>query len=375
MVDVTTAPPGSTGRGGDAGDDGSARAMGLESGDVVQQRPAARATLADVARRAGVSKGTASKALNGRGEIRPETRQRVLEAADALSFTPSVLAQNLANGRTGTVGVLTNDLEGRFVIPILMGAEDALGAGRISVILTDARGDAIREQQQLRTLLERQIDGLIVVGGPRTDPRPSLGQDLPVPVVYAYAPSEDPQDLSLAADNVQAGRIAAEHLWDLGRRRIAYVGGDPTYAASREREAGAAAALAEHGATLLGTGSGSGNWSERWGRAATTRLLAQHPDLDAVVAASDQLARAALDILRDHGRRVPEDVAVVGHDNWSLVVTNTRPELTSVDTRLELLGRTAASRLFAALSGDELGAGVELLPVELAVRGSTVADG
>ncbi|WP_346016283.1 LacI family DNA-binding transcriptional regulator [Cellulomonas endometrii] len=372
-MDVTTASPGTSGRGRDAGD-GSRRPMGAGSGDVVEQRAPGRTTLADVARRAGVSKGTASKALNGRGEVRPETRRRVLEAADALSFTPSVLAQNLASGRTGTVGVLTNDLEGRFVIPILMGAEDALGAGRISVILTDARGDAIREQQQLRTLLERQIDGLIVVGGPRTDPRPSLGQDLPVPVVYAYAPSQDPQDLSLAADNVQAGRLAAEHLWDIGRRHVAYVGGDPTYSASRDREAGAAAALAERGAALLGAGLASGNWTERWGRAAMARLLEQHPDLDAVVAASDQLARAALDILRDQGRRVPEDVAVVGHDNWSLVVTNTRPELTSVDTRLELLGRTAASRLFAALSGDELGSGVELLPVELAVRGSTVAD-
>jgi LacI family transcriptional regulator len=344
------------------------------SGEVLAHGPTRRSTLADVARRAGVSKGTASKALNGRGEVRPETRQRVLEAADALSFTPSVLAQNLANGRTGTVGVLTNDLEGRFVLPILMGAEDALGAGRISVILTDARGDAIREQRQLRTLLERQIDGLIVVGGPRTDARPSLGGDLPVPVVYAYAPSEDPWDLSLTADNVQAGRVAAEHLWDIGRRRIGYVGGDPTYSASRDREEGARAVLAERGHDLLGVGLSSGNWTERWGRAAAARLLEQHPDLDAVVAASDQLARAALDILRDAGRRVPEDVAVVGHDNWSLVVTNTRPELTSVDTRLEVLGRTAASRLFQALAGDELGSGHERLPVELVVRGSTVPD-
>jgi LacI family transcriptional regulator len=348
--------------------------MSTDSREVVHPRVPGRPTLADVARRAGVSKGTASKALNGRGEVRPETRQRVIEAADALSFMPSVLAQNLASGRTGTVGVLTNDLEGRFVLPILMGAEDALGAGRLSVILSDARGDAIREQHQLRTLLERQIDGLIVVGGPRTDARPSLGHELPVPVVYAYAPSQDPRDLSLAADNVQAGRLAAEHLWDTGRRRIGYVGGDPSYSASRDREAGASGALAERGAQLLGVGLASGNWTERWGRAAASRLLEQHPDIDAIVAASDQLARAALDILRDQGRRVPEDVAVVGHDNWSLVVTNTRPELTSVDTRLEYLGRTAASRLFEALSGDELGSGVELLPVELVVRGSTVPD-
>lgn len=346
----------------------------VESRDVVRAS-SRRATLADVAHRAGVSKATASRALNGRGEMSKETRDRVVAAAAELSFTPSAMARSLAHGRTGTVGILTNDLEGRFVIPILMGAEDALGAGRTSVILTDARGDAVRERQQLRTLLERQIDGLIVVGGPRTDPRPSLGQDLPVPVVYAYAPSEDPMDLSLVVDNVRAGQIAAEHLWELGRRRVGFVGGDPTFCASGERESGAAAALAERGGELLGSGRMSGDWTERWGRAATSQLLAGHPDLDALIAASDQLARAAIEVLRETGRAVPEDVAVVGHDNWSVVVANTRPELTSIDGRLETLGRTAAGRIFDALAGQELGHGVERAGVDLVIRGSTVPNG
>lgn len=347
--------------------------MTSTGGQVAEPVRARRATLADVAQLAGVSKGTASKALNGRGELTSDTRQRVREAAEALAFTPSSVARNLVRGRTGTVGVLTNDLEGRFVIPILMGAEDALGAGRTSVILTDARGDAVREKQQLQTLLERQIDGLIVVGGPRNDPRPSLGHDLPVPVVYAYAPSEDPRDLSIVPDNELAGRLVAEHLWELGRRRIGFIGGDPTYCASREREAGAAAALVARGSELLGAGVTAGDWSERWGRAATTRLIEQH-EPDAIIAASDMLARAALDVLRDLGRRVPEDVAVAGHDNWSLIVTNTRPELTSVDALLEPLGRRAAGRIFAALSGEPIAAGVERRPVRLVIRSSTVPD-
>lgn len=332
-----------------------------------------RPTIADVARLAGVSKGTASKALNGRGELTDVTRRRVLEAAAELDFTPSPLARSLVSGRTGTVGLLTNDLEGRFVLPILMGAEDALGAGRTSVILTDARGDAGRERHQLRTLLERQIDGLIVVGGSRNDPRPSLGKDLPVPVVYAYAPSQDERDVSIVPDNVLAGRLLAEHLWELGRRRIGFVGGDPTYSASREREAGAAAALAERGAELLGAGVAAGDWSERWGRAATARLVQEHRP-DAIIAASDMLARAALDVLRDLGRRVPDDVAVAGHDNWSLIVTNTRPELTSIDAMLEGLGRHAAAAIFSALDGEPVAPGIERRPVRLVIRGSTVPD-
>jgi LacI family transcriptional regulator len=122
------------------------------------------ATLADVARLAGVSVATASKALNGRDHVRAETRSRVLEAAEQLSFTPNSVARSLLAGRTGTVGLLTSDLEGRFSIPILMGAEDAFGAGRVAVFLCDARGDTIREQHHVQVLLNRRVDGLIVAG-------------------------------------------------------------------------------------------------------------------------------------------------------------------------------------------------------------------
>jgi LacI family transcriptional regulator len=344
--------------------------------DAAPPPPAHRtATLVDVARLSGVSKATASKALNGREDVNPETRTRVLEAAEALSFRPNSVARNLASGRTGTVGILTNDLEGRFVIPILAGAEDALGSGQISVILCDARGDRIRESQHLATLLDRRIDGLIVVGGARTEPRPSLGRHLPVPVVYAYAPSSDPDDTSLITDNVLGGRMAAEHLLDLGRRRIAYLGGNGTFLASRERERGARAAIEAAGAELILPEIAHGAWSEPWGRLATTRLLERHPDLDAIIGAQDGLARAALDILRDHGRAVPGDVAVMGFDNWEIVVTNTRPELTSIDLMLHALGRRAASLIFEALAGGTMPPGVEALPVELRARASTLGNG
>lgn len=195
------------------------------------------ATLSDVARLAGVSIATASKALNGRSQVRAETRQRVVDAAERLSFRPNQLARGLLAGRTGTVGLLTSDLEGRFSIPILMGAEDAFGAGEVAVFLCDARGDAIREQHHVRALLGRRVDGLIVVGS-RTDPRPSLGRELPVPVVYAYAPSDDPADLSIVPDSVDAGRIAVSHLLACGRSRIAHITGDPGYLAARSAPRG-----------------------------------------------------------------------------------------------------------------------------------------
>jgi LacI family transcriptional regulator len=325
-------------------------------------------TLADVARLAGVSVATASKALNGRDHVRAETRHRVLEAAEQLSFSPNTLARGLLAGRTGTVGLLTSDLEGRFSIPILMGAEDAFGAGKVNVFLCDARDDTIREQHHVQALLSRRVDGLIVVGS-RTDPRPSLGRDLPVPVVYAYAPSEDPDELSIICDNVGAGRLAAEHLIACGRTRIAHISGDPRYAAARDRAEGVLAGLADAGLSQVGDVR-YGSWSEAWGRAAAAMLLDRHPDVDAVFCGSDQVARGVMDMVRERGRRIPDDVAVMGFDNWEVLAADARPPLTSVDMNLEEVGRAAARAVFAALDGVPR-SGVEALPCRVVIRGST----
>lgn len=329
------------------------------------------ATLSDVARRAGVSIATASKALNGREDVAPSTRQRVLEVAESLSFTPNAMARGLLVGRTGTVGLLTSDLEGRFMLPILMGAEDAFGAGQVNVFLCDAHGDTIREQHHLKALLSRRVDGIIVVGR-QTDPRPSLGQEIPVPVVYAYAPSDDPRDLSLTPDNYAGGRLAVEHLLACGRTRIAHISGDPSYAAAQDRLAGARAALEAAGMQLVGDPMFS-EWSEHWGRDASAMLLERHPEVDAIFCGSDQVARGVLDTARDFGRRVPDDLAVIGYDNWEVLATNSRPELTSIDANLQQLGRQAAQRVFDAIDGVDIGDGTHHMPVRLVIRGSTIS--
>jgi LacI family transcriptional regulator len=327
------------------------------------------ATLKDVAALAGVSIATVSKALNGREHVRAETRARVEQAAEKLHFSPNTLAQGLLKGRTGTVGLLTSDLEGRFSIPVMMGAEDAFGAGSTSVLLCDARGDAIREQHHLRTLLSRRIDGLIVVGD-TTNPRESLGQGIPVPVVYAYAPSSDPKDVSVVSDNVGAGRLAAEHLIDCGRSRVAYISGDVEYTAARDRVRGAIAALGAAGLELLGGEAVYGAWSEGWGRGATRTMLTRFPELDAVLCGSDQIARGVLDALREAGRDVPGDIAVMGHDNWEQIAANSRPPLSTIDMNLEELGKIAANLLVDAI---ELGSqpGVRSVACRLVTRGST----
>jgi LacI family transcriptional regulator len=337
---------------------------------LAERRRNGAVTVHDVARRAGVSPGTVSKALNGRGQLRPETRQRVVAAAHELGFHVNLLARNLIEGRTYTVGVLTTDSFGRFTIPVMLGAEDALGAGQISVLLCDGRGDRIREQHYLRTLLGRRVDGIIVTGR-TTDPRPSLGRELPIPVVYARARSDDPDDLSLLHDDQQGARLAIEHLFTTGRRKIAHITGPDRHLAARDRAQGAEAAIRAGDETMVLGRPLMGEWSERWGREAATILMRTGEEFNGIFCGSDQIARGVADALREAGRRVPEEVGIVGVDNWEVMVEGCRPPLTTIDLNLTELGHTAATALLRAIEGQPMEKGVLLSPCRLVTRRST----
>jgi LacI family transcriptional regulator len=337
---------------------------------VTRKRREGTVTINDVAARAGVSVGTVSKALNGRGQLRADTRHKVVVAAQELGFHANMLARNLSEGRTYTVGVLTTDSFGRFTIPVMLGAEDALGAGQISVLLCDGRGDRIREQHYVRTLLARRVDGIIVTGR-TTDPRPSIGRDLPVPTVYARARSDNPDDLSLMHDDQQGAGLAIRHLLSTGRTRIAHITGPDRHLAARDRAIGAKAALETAGHELVLGEPLMGEWSERWGREAASILMRTRVPFDGVFCGSDQIARGVADALREAGRLVPEEVGIVGVDNWEVMAEGCRPPLTTVDLNLTELGHTAATKLLQAIEGHPLERGVQLMPCRLVTRRST----
>lgn len=324
-----------------------------------------RARLADVAQAAGVSTSTASKAINGRGRISAATRRRILDSARELGF---VASSGPGRMPITSVGVLAADLESRFSLPILDGLEDGLSSSSSFVHLCNARGDRLRERHQLNALLDRRVDGLIVVGG-RTEERDPVGVDLPVPVVYVHSRSRDPRDTSLVVDDAQGGRLQVEHLAALGRTRVAHISGRPKYRAASERQVGVAEAAEAHGLRLVAELT-DGPRTALWGRSAMLRILENH-DVDAVVCDSDAVALGVIDQLRRHSVRVPEDVAVVGYENFGPLVWNSDPNITSVDMLLETLGREAARRLHDAVAGDDLEPGVVAMPCELVARGST----
>jgi LacI family transcriptional regulator len=330
--------------------------------------PARRVTIRDVAALADVSIGTASKALNGQGRLRTETRERVAAAARELGFTPNVLARGLLAGRTYTVGVITTDSFGRFSIPVMLGAEDALGAGQISVFMCDTRDDPARERQYLDMLLRRQVDGLIVTGR-RIEPRPSIGASLSIPVVYAMTQSLNSSEPAILPDDHGGGQLAARHFLSTGRRRLGHVTGPERFLAARKRATGFWEAATAEGAELKPSDVLYGEWSESWGRAAAQILLRSQPDVEAIFCGSDQIARGVGDSLRRLGRRIPDDVAVIGFDNWEPMALGAQPPLTSVDMCLEDVGRTAAEHLLAAINGAPAH-GTQTVPARLVIRES-----
>ena len=216
----------------------------------------------------------------------------------------------------------------------------------------------MREQTYLRSLVARGVDGIVVTGR-RTEPRRPI--DVPLPVVYALAASTNPADASVIVDDAAGAATAITHLRGIGRTRIAHITGPADHRSAAERAQAIAADLC--------TEPLFGEWSERWGRQATDLVLRQRPD--AISCGSDQIARGVCDRLRELGRTVPEDIAVTGYDNWPVMALASRPPLTTVDLRLEDLGRRAATLLLEAIAGKPHH-GVLELPAQLITRESTL---
>jgi LacI family transcriptional regulator len=336
--------------------------------------PGAR-TLRDVARLAGVSIGTASKAMNAGGRLSAETRAKVLRAAKTLDSRPNDLAQSLHRARSMTVGILSTDSFGRFTFPIVEALERRLFDRGIAIFMCNATDDRLRERRHIEQLLGKRVDGLIVTAR-RADKRaPIVPAARGLPVVYVFSYVDDPEALCLLPDDEGGARLAVSHLARLGRKRIAHITGPKHFEAVQLRAKGWRAASNEAGLSVADADFLSGRWSEAWGCEAVETLFARgRGGPDALFCGNDQIARGALEALRDRGLSVPGDVAIVGFDNWSVMTDATRPPLTSVDMNLGVLGSEAGAALLEMIAGRPL-AGVRRLPCSLVVRASCGARG
>lgn len=341
----------------------------MQGPDGVEERQGGGpVTIHDVARRAGVSIATASKALNGLGRMKDETRDRIQKVAADLVFRPNPLARGLLGRRSFAVGLLTNDTFGRFTLPVMAGVTGGLIDQGVSAFLCAVEDDPALARSHLDALLDRRVDGIIATGRRVDRPLPITLEGLSIPVVYVLTEGP-PESVTFLPDEGQGAREAVRHLIAQGRHRIAHASGPESFRVVRERAAAWRESLADAG--LPAPSPFHGPWSEATGRIAVRQFWSAGESPDAIFCGNDQIARGALDALRLQGLNVPGDVAVVGFDNWEAVARETQPPLSSVDLNLKDLGRAAGLALLALVAGREEAPGIRWMPCTLRVRGSS----
>jgi DNA-binding LacI/PurR family transcriptional regulator len=322
----------------------------------VDQAPGSgRPNLEQVAAVAGVSRATVSRVVNGQETVAPDLRDRVQRAVSELGYVPNRAARSLVTRRTDTVALVVSESEDRlfgdpFFSDIVRGASQELVEAGIQMALMLAHNAAALERIE-RYLRSSPIDGVLLISQHADrDPLPRALAAAGIPVVIGGRPLRPDDTIGyIDNDNVGGGRLAGRHLVERGRSVIGTVAGPKDMAAGMDRLRGFRSIL---GPRLSADRVEHGDFTTAGGERATARLLDRVPDLDGVFVASDLMAIGALKALRQHGRRVPEDVAVVGFDDIPMAAF-AEPALTTVKQQAVLQGRLMARLLLVKARGEQ----------------------
>lgn len=327
----------------------------------------AKVTLEMVAEHAGVSPSTVSRILNGTAVVSDEKRAAVDHAIAKLGFVPNPVARGLAGGRTLSVGVVSQAIDSPFYGAALRGIEMELDAAGYSPLFMSGHWHAAEEARCIDVLRSRRVDGLIVLTGRLSDNSlRSVARALPVVVTGRSLKAANL--LSMDFDNREGARQAVQHLTGLGHRRIAFISGDAEHPDAVERLNGYRLALEDARLPFDPALVLPGDFTEHSGLLAIERLLASRARFSAVFAANDQMAFGAALGLYRRGKRIPDDVSMVGFDDvaGSLYVV---PPLTTVHNPIQEIGQLSARAMLAMLAGER--PAVEVPAPRLVVREST----
>jgi len=332
------------------------------------------ATIRDVAKAAGVSVATVSRALNGFSNVLPETRKRIEEAAAELRFSPSGAARSLITRSTQTLGALLPDLHGEYFSELIRGIDVAARARGLHLLLSSSHGDAGEAAAALRAMNGR-VDGLLVMS-PHAD-NDFLDRNLPagLPVVLMNTePGQTPHP-SFTVDNFGGAMALMAHFHEQGLRRVAFIGGPPDNHEAAERQRGYREALASlwpHQPPV----EFDGDFTEGAGWRAGQAILSMNPRPDAVFAANDMTAIGLMAALQDGGLQLPRDMAVAGFDDVPISRYFT-PALTTLRVPVLELGRLAVEAMVACIADGDTSQNQaqQILAVELIVRPSSIRSG
>lgn len=328
-------------------------------------------TLEQVAARAGVSRSTASRAINGGDRVSPAAMRSVADAVAALGYTPNRAARSLVTRRTDSVALVVPEpnervLSDPFFAGILNGVSLALVHSDLQLLLLIARPD--EADRTVRYLRAGHVDGAIIVSHHRDDAIEQALEESGLPTVYVGRPFVVGRPkAAIDTDNVLGGRLATEHLIARGCRRIGTITGPVDMCAGIDRITGWRDALRAAG--LDDSAQVTGDFTIEGGAEAAAQMLDRFPDVDGLFVASDLMAAGALPVLSEAGRDVPTDLAVVGYDDSAIAIT-TKPALTTITQPVVAMARAAGEELVAQLHGEPPRTEPRIFIPKLVVRGS-----
>ena len=329
-----------------------------------------RPTLEKVAARAGVSRATVSRVINGSTKVAPEIRESVMRAVEALGYVPNLAARSLVTRRTDSYALVVPEPTKRvfsddpFFAIVIRGVSEELENADKQLVLMLASSETSHDRVE-RYAMAGHVDGVMIISMHGSDPLPAKLSRMGIPVVCNERPLGRVALPYVGVDNIGGAEAAVRHLLASGRKRVATIAGPLDMVGGIDR-------LAGYRAALRGSKTRSmvavGDFTRESGVAAMRQLLEDDPDLDGVFAASDLMADGALRVLRQTGRRVPDDVAVVGFDDIELA-RFTEPPLTTVRQPIFDIGREMVRMMLRITAGEVVDQEV-VLPTTLVIRES-----
>jgi len=328
------------------------------------------ATMKDVARQAGVSTSTVSHVINNNRFVSEQVREKVEQAIRELNYAPSALARSLKIRQTRTIGMLLTASSNPFYAEVVRGVENSCYERGYSLILCNTEGDEERMNRSLETLMQKRVDGLLLMCTETHLPSAEILNRYPsVPMVMMdWAPFEGRGDI-IQDNALLGGEMATRHLIERGYRRIACIAGPQDKTPARLRLEGFHQAMAAHGLTVPEGYVVDGDFEFQGGFNAMTQLLALEPVPEAVFTSNDAMAVGVYHALYQAGLKVPQDIAVMGYDNIELARYLT-PPLTTVHQPKDELGELAIDTLIHRMGAPDASQQTLVLTPELVERGS-----
>lgn len=331
-----------------------------------------RLTIADIAREAGVSMMTVSRVINNKGSISENTRQKVQDVIDRVNYRPSGIARSLATKQTGTLGLIVPDVSNPFFAVLARGAEHVAYAEGSNIFLCNTGEDPERELAVISSLEEKRVDGVVLVTRLQADQLSDALRHLPTAVLINQQPNQTdglPAIGTVRLDDVGGGRQAVNHLLSRWHRAIGFLAGPATSYSGQARSEGYQQAFVEANISFDPAWKHYCAPTVDGGHAAAHDLILAHPEVTALFCFNDLVAVGALQACAELGRRVPEDIAVVGYDDVPLAALVT-PPLTTCHVPGFELGAEAVRLLLKQIqeepqTGDDI-----VLPTELVIRAS-----